>query len=158
MRADLALQYYYRGQLDEATRQVETALRIYPALPDGMSFRELVEGRDANDQMARELLTNALAMTTRDNSNYHLIAVNLAGVLIRLGQNQQALNLLNETIATSPGLSHAWSDRAAIHYQQGEVTLARSDAETALRLDSSDAKAQDLLRKLNDSPPLSPPR
>ena len=156
MHANLAFQYYYRGQLDAAQQELQTALRIFPNLPDGVGLKALIEGHEGNDQLARGLLQNELALMTKDSPNYDFIAVNLAAVLVKMGENQEALTLLNEEIAKSPGLSRAWSNRAVIRYRQGDILSARSDAEMAMQLNPRDAQAQNLLGLLNSSlPPTS---
>jgi hypothetical protein len=50
----------------------------------------------------------------------------------------------------------AWSTRAELHYQQGERAAARTDAETALRLNLADTQAADVLRRLEGSAPSAP--
>jgi len=70
---------------------------------------------------------------------------------MKLKQNDKALGILDEVIATAPGNARAWSNRAVIRFQRGEQATARSDAEIALRLDPNSAQAQDLLSMLNSS-------
>ena len=95
-------------------------------------------------------------MTPRDNPGYDFRAVNLAAQLMKLGDNDAALKLLNEEIANSPGYSRAWSNRAVIRYGRGEFTSAREDAQSALRLDANNAQAQNLLNLLRAPAPFAP--
>ena len=158
MHANLGAEYMYRDQLEAARKEFQTALRIYPDFPDAMEFYGLVESRTGHDQEARGLLETALSMTRKDNINYDFMAVNLAAQLMKLGQNDDALRLLNEDIATSPGYARAWSNRAVIRYARGDVASALNDAQVALRLDPTNTQAQNLLLLLKASPPSAPPR
>jgi protein O-mannosyl-transferase len=158
MHANLGGEYMYRDQLEAARKEFQTALRIYPDFPDAMEFYGLVESRTGHDQEARRLLETALSMTRKDNINYDFMAVNLAAQLMKLGQNDDALKLLNEDIATSPGYARAWSNRAVIGYARGNVASALNDAQVALRLDPTNTQAQNLLLLLKASPPSVTPR
>ena len=135
VHAGLGGEYLRRDQLEDARNQFRTSIDIYPDFADVWDSYGLVESRLDHDQEARKFFEKSLAMTAKDDANYDYVAVNLAGQLIKLGKNDDALKLLNEEIATSPGSSRAWSNRAAIWYQRGEVASARADAEAALRLD-----------------------
>ncbi len=149
VHAGLGGEYLRRDQLEDARNQFRTSIDIYPDFADVWDSYGLVESRLDHDQEARKFFEKSLAMTAKDDANYDYVAVNLAGQLIKLGKNDDALKLLNEEIATSPGSSRAWSNRAAIWYQRGEVASARADAEAALRLDPANAQAQNLLARLN---------
>jgi Flp pilus assembly protein TadD len=76
---------------------------------------------------------------------------------MKLGKNDDALKLLNEEIANSPGYARAWSNRAVIHFQRGELTSAREDAQNALRLGPNNPQAQNLLNLLS-APAASAPQ
>jgi protein O-mannosyl-transferase len=151
LHSNLGLQYYLRGQLDDAAREAQTALSIYPDLPDAMGYYGVVESRKGEDQKAREILQKALSSITKDSPNFDFIAVNLAEVEIKLGADKDAMQVLDQDIAGSPNNSGAWSNRALIHYRQGDSASARSDAEMAVRFDPTNAQAQNLLGVLNRS-------
>ncbi len=153
MHANLALQYYYRDQVDEASREVQTALRIYPDLPEAICYDALIEIRRGHDREARQLLEKAMSMTTTENPKYDFMAVNLAVVEMKLGQNEDALKLLDQEIAKLPTLSRAWSNRGVIRYQRGQMAAAQADADMAIRLDPLNVQAQNLLGLLNKSAP-----
>ena len=72
---------------------------------------------------------------------------------MKLGQNDEALNILSQIIQQKPDLSPAWSNRAVVHRQRGEFPSARSDAETALRLDPTNQQAQYILSVVNAAVP-----
>jgi tetratricopeptide (TPR) repeat protein len=146
MHANLGGVYFYRDQLDDARTEFQTALRIYPDFPEAMEYYGLVEARLGQDQEALRLLVTALYKTRKDNINYDFMAVNLASHFMKLGNNDDALKILDGDIAMSPGYARAWSTRAAIRYARGEVAAARDDAQTAARLDPADTQAQNLLR------------
>jgi protein O-mannosyl-transferase len=149
MHSNLGAQYMDAGQLETARAEFQTALSIYPDFPDALEFYGLTEGRLGNDQQALPLLERALLLTKQESVFYGYRAVNLAALLIKLGQDTQALNLLNQAIAASPGNPRAWSNRAVIHYRTGDLPAARSDAQMALKLDPQNPQAQSLLNALH---------
>jgi len=111
---DLADEYVRRGQLQEAAREFQIALRIYPEYPEAVENYGLAEARMGNEQEARKLLETAVSLTSKVSPDYTLMKVNLAQHLMTLGQMEDALKLLNEAIADSPGYAPAWSSRAVI--------------------------------------------
>jgi protein O-mannosyl-transferase len=153
MHANLGGELLQRNQLEAAANEFQTALRIYPPYPEAMEFYGLVQSRLGQDQQARQTLEKSLTLIGKGNINYSFTAVNLAGVLMKLGANDQALKLLNDVIASTPDYSRAWSNRAVIHLQSGDRSSARSDAERALQLDPTNFQAQTLLNVLNAPSP-----
>jgi tetratricopeptide (TPR) repeat protein len=145
MHANLGGVYLYRDQLDAARKEFQTALRIYSDFPEAMEYYGLVESRSGHDQEALQLMVKALSMTRKDNINYDFMAVNLASQFMKLGDNDNALKVLDGDIALSPGYARAWSNRAVLRYSRGEVASARDDAQMALRLDPANTQAQNLL-------------
>jgi tetratricopeptide (TPR) repeat protein len=113
----------------------------------------LVEARMGNYQAAGSWMERALQMSARNNPNYDYMAVNFAGLLMQTGHTDAALDLLNREIAESPRYARAWANRAVIHYQKGEAWLARTDAETALRLEPGNMQALSVLRMLGATSP-----
>jgi Tfp pilus assembly protein PilF len=158
MHADLGGEFMKRGQLDAARMEFQTALHTYPDFPEALEPYGLVESRMGHDQEARRLLETALSLTGKDNMYYDFRAVNLATQLMKLGENDGALKLLNQEIATCPGCGRAWSNRAVIRYGRGEVASARADAEMALRLDAANTQAQNLLSLLDAPAAVAAPR
>ena len=118
----------------------------------------ITESQLSHNQEALHYFKKGLSMTPRDNPEYDFRAVNLAAQLMKLGYNDDALKILNEDIANSPGYSRALSNRAVIFYQRGEIQAAREDAQNALRLDANNPQAQNLLNILNAPPPFTPSR
>lgn len=149
LHSNLGREYYLRGQLDDAAREAQIALRIYPDLTDAMGYYGAVESRKGDNQRARKILEKALSGITKDSPNFDFISVSLAEVEIKLGADLDAMQVLDQDIAGSPNNSGAWSNRAVIHYRQGNSVSARADAEMAVRLDPSNAQAQNLLAMLN---------
>ena len=156
MHFALGGEYMNRGELQVALPELQTALRIYPDYPEAMEFSGIVESQLGHDQEARRFFEKGLSMTPRDNPGYDFRAVNLAAQLMKLGDNDAALKLLNDEIANSPGYSRAWSNRAVIRYRRGEFTSASDDAQSALRLDADNAQAQNLLNLLRAPAPFAP--
>src|SRR5208283_1933596 len=142
MHFALGGEYMNRGQWAAALAELQTGLRIYPDYPEAMEFSGIVESQLGHDQEALNFFEKGLSMTPRDNPDYDFRAVNLAAQLLKLGKSDDALKVLNEDIANSPGYSRAWSNRAVIHFQRGELASAREDAQTALRLDPANTQAQ----------------
>lgn len=149
---NLADTYMKLGHLDAARTEFQVALRIYPDYPSALNNYGAVEFQLGNDRDAREALQKALSLTDKTSSDYMFIEVNLAKILIRLGQNDDALSILNRDIAERGGYAPAWSNRAVIRFQRGETAAARSDAEAALRLDPSNTQARKILSALNATP------
>ncbi len=156
MHFALGGEYMNRGQSAAALKELQTALRIYPDYPEAMEFSGIVQSQLGHDQEALNFFQNGLSMTPRDNPDYEFRAVNLAAQLMKLGKSDDALKVLNEEIANSPGYSRAWSNRAVVRYHRGEMTLAREDAEQALRLDPASTQAQKLLTLLSAPAPVAP--
>jgi tetratricopeptide (TPR) repeat protein len=158
MHCDLGEEYVNRGQLQAAAREVQTALGIYPDYPDALETYGIVEANLGHDQNAQRLFEEALARTTGSPLDRDFKATNLAALFIKMGRDEEALNLLNQVIQDWGGFASAWSNRAAIHAKRGELGAARADAETALRLDPSSSLAKNVLKEL-DKPrgePLEP--
>jgi tetratricopeptide (TPR) repeat protein len=158
MHANLGNEYMRRGQLDAAHTEYETALHTYPDFPEAMESYGLLEARLEHDQTALRLLERALSMAPRSNIYYDQMAVNLAEELMKLGRNNDALKLLDREIAASPEYSPAWSDRAILRYQHGDLEAARTDAQTAVRLDPANREAQNLMNLLSAPRPTAAPR
>ena len=116
----------------------------------------LVESWTGHPSEALRLMDRALQMSDRSNINYDYMAVNLAALLMQAGRTEDALQLLDREIADSPQYSRAWSNRAVIHYQRGESAMARSDAESALRLEPNNSQALGVLNRANAVLPSSP--
>lgn len=149
--SNLGLEYYTLDQVDAADKELQTALRIYPQEAEALGFSALIESRKGHDREARALLEKCLSLMTKENPNYEFMAVNLAAVMMKLGQNEAALKLLDNEIAHAPTYSRAWSNRAVIRYQRGEIAMAHSDAEMAVRLDPSNQQAENLLGLLSNT-------
>jgi Tfp pilus assembly protein PilF len=154
MHAGLGEQYMERGELDAARSELETAVRIFPDYPQAFGVLAIVVSRQGHDQQALQLFEKELELTPKTDHDYDLVRVGLAAQLVKVNQDDRALAILNEVVRTSPGNSRAWANRAVILYERGEMTAARSDAETALRLDPNNPQAQSTLMQLNASGPL----
>jgi tetratricopeptide (TPR) repeat protein len=148
MHGNLGGEYLASVQWDMAATEYQTALRINPDYPDVLAAYGLLEAWRGHNEVAGRMLERALYMSQRDNPNYDFMAVNYAALLMQAGHMDGALDVLNREIAESPGYARAWSNRAVIHYKQGQTGPARADAEAALRLDPENTQAQNLLRLL----------
>jgi protein O-mannosyl-transferase len=148
MHGNLGGEYMASVQWDMAATEYQTALRINPDYPDVLAAYGLLEAWRGHNEAAGRMLERALYMSQRDNPNYDFMAVNYAALLMQAGHMDGALDVLNRELAESPGYARAWSNRAVIHYKQGQTGPARADAEAALRLDPENTQAQNLLRLL----------
>lgn len=141
--------YMQLGQLDAAGTEFQSALGIDPTFGQAIEDYGVLESRLGHSQNALQLFAKALAVTPKGTLDYDFMEVNLALELMKLGQSQEALRLLNDEIEHWPGYAPAWANRAVIHFQRGELAISRTDAETALGLDPSNEQARrvlDLLR------------
>ena len=145
MHSNLAGQYFLRNQLDLAAREYQIALRINPDSADALAFYAELEFQRGNLQAAGVMLERALRMSGRNNVNYDSMVVTFAAILMKTNQGDGALAFLNREIAEAPAYAPAWSLRAALYFQHGELAEARSDAEAALRLNPGDLQAQEVL-------------
>jgi len=151
---NLGIEYLHRNQVDQAIAEIQTGLQIYPTFPSGLENYGLLQSRLGRDEEALELFRRALSAVSADYFERDFMEVNLAAQLMKLGQYEEASKLLNQTIAESPNYSRAWSNRAVICFRRGDFASARADAQTALRLDATNAQAESLLKALN-APPVS---
>jgi tetratricopeptide (TPR) repeat protein len=148
MHCNLGGEYMASAQWDLAAAEYDTALRINPDYPDVLAAYGLLEIWRGHNEAAGRMLERAFSMSRRDNPNYDFLAVNYAALLMQTNHMDGALSVLNREIAESPSYARAWSNRAVIHYKQGETAPARTDAEAALRLDPENTQAHNLLRIL----------
>lgn len=149
MRCDLGEEYVKRGHFEAATRELQAALSIYPDYPDALETYGIVEANLGHDENAQKLMEEAVSKSAGSPLDRDFMATNLAALLIKMGKDEDALKLLNQVIQDWDGLASAWSNRAAIHAKRGEFAAARVDAETALRLDPSNALARNVLSEPN---------
>jgi len=156
MHSNLAGQYFTRDQLDLAAREYLIALRINPDSPDALASYAALELRQGHYEDAGRMMEKALSMSGRNNLNYDFMVVTFAAILMKTNHADGALEYLNREIGEAPAYGLAWSTRAELHYQQGERAAARTDAETALRLNLADTQAADVLRRLEGSAPSAP--
>jgi len=149
MHQNVALADMDAGRLDLARKELDTALRIYPTYPQAMAAYGLLESREGNYQTAGRMMEEAYYSIPRDDPAYDEIAVDLATIYMQTDHLEGALQVLNGEIAKSPQNARAWANRAVIKYKRGALAEARNDAETALRLDSYNRQARNLLQLLN---------
>ena len=121
-----------------------------------LAFYSTLEYRRGNYQVAGVNMEKALSMSGRNNLNYDFMVVYFAAILMKTNHADGALEYLNREIKESPVYAPAWSTRAELHYQLGQLEAARTDAEAALHLNLDDLQAQDVLRRLDASAPLAP--
>jgi tetratricopeptide (TPR) repeat protein len=155
VHANLGAKFMDYRLLGPAQTELQAALLINPDYPDALASYGLLKAWLGDNQSAGKMLESALKMSRRDNPHYDYMAVNLAGVWIQAGRMDGALDLLNREITESPTYARAWSNRAVLHYQRGDLGSSRTDAEAALRLDRDNTQAQNLVRLLDTAAPAS---
>jgi len=153
MHLGLAFNYMEAKQFDLARKEFQTTLQINPAYPEALASYGLLESSQGNYQAAGRMMEQAFYTIGRNNPAYDEIAVNLAVIYAQTNHMDGALDLLNREIAESPEYGPAWANRAVLHYQRGETVAARADVKTALRLDPTNRRVQDLMQLLNASSP-----
>ncbi len=156
MHSNLAGQFFLRHQLDAAAREYQAALRINPDSADALASYSELEFQRGNYQAAGAMMEKALRMSGRNNLNYDSMVVTFVAILMKTNHPDGALAYLNREIEEAPAYAPAWSMRAALHYRQHEIGAARTDAETALRLDPGDVQARDVLHWANSAVLSSP--
>jgi predicted Zn-dependent protease len=97
------------------------------------------------------MMEKAVRVSGRNNINYDFMIVTYASILMKTNHSGQALEYLNHEISKSPSFAPAWATRAELQCRRGELAAGRADADTALRLDPHDARAQQVLQGLNAS-------
>jgi tetratricopeptide (TPR) repeat protein len=147
--------YLGENQFELARAEFKRALEIYPEFPDTIEAMGLLESRTGNQTAAVADFEKALQMSDRKNMDFDYMAVNLAAALLQAGRTDDALTLLDRETSDSPKYARAWSNRAVVHLQRSELAAARSDAESALRLDPQNSQAHGVLNKLNSLTPFS---
>jgi protein O-mannosyl-transferase len=148
----LGQEYLRRGQLDSARSELRQAVGIFPEFPQALENYALVEARSGHEAEARELFEKALFLTPKVDPDYDNRAVNLAAWLIQQKEDHDALRILDQVIADSPGEARAWSNRAVACYRLSDLPSARTDAQEALRLDPTNPQARELLNSLSTVP------
>jgi len=147
MRAFRGIVYMGQGKTELSRQDLEAALRISPDYPDAVEALGLLQVRTGELQGALEYLQRALAISSGADFDYDYRAANLVALQIQMGKLDDAMKLLNRRIAESPNYSRLWSNRAALRLMLGQVAEARQDAQTALRLDPSNAQARGVLER-----------
>ena len=155
----LSSMYIDAGKLDSAREEAQMALRIYPDYPAALENYGLLECWRGNYPECTQHLEKAFSLSVRgEEPLYDFMAVNYAAALIQTGRIDEALELLNREITESPSYARAWSNRAVIRHKRGEIEAARGDATIALKLDPTNAQAQNVLQLLNAGTPFLVPR
>jgi len=147
MRTFRGIIYLGRNDFDRSRADLQAALLINPEYPDAVEAMGLLESRIGNQTSALRYLEEALQMSSREDFDYDYRAANLATQQIQMGKLDDAMKLLNRSIAESPGYSRLWSNRAALRLMLGQVADARADARTALRLDANNLQARNVLER-----------
>jgi protein O-mannosyl-transferase len=145
MRTFRGIVYMGQGNWELSRNDLETALRISPDYPDAVEALGLLQVRTGDLEGALEYLEKALAISSGADFDYDYRAANLAALQLQMGKLDDAMKLLNRRILESPNYSRLWSNRAALRLMLGQVTEARQDAQTAIRLDPNNAQARSVL-------------
>lgn len=145
----LGSEFASRGQLQAASAEFRAALRIFPDYADAAEGYGLAESGLGNEPEGRKWLEMAVSLSKKGTLDHDVAEVNLATHLYQAGQSAEAEKVLSEEIQERPEYALAWSHRALIRQQRGELAAARTDAETAMRLDPGNQEAQAVLRAIS---------
>lgn len=135
LRANLAVAELQEGKFADAKKNVQIALQIYPDSADAIETLAVLEFRTGHPDDARRDFQKVYDMTPSSDIHFALKTVNLAGLLIKNGDAEEALRLLDHVAQTSPEYPRTYAVRAVLHYKAGDLADARNDAENAARLD-----------------------
>jgi tetratricopeptide (TPR) repeat protein len=160
MHANLAGQYLLRRQMDPAAAEYQESLRIEPDFADSLGSYAAIEFERGNLASARAMIEKALSLSGRNSLSYDFMNVLYADILMKSNQNDKALQVLDSQIAESPAYSPAWSARAELHCQRGDLAAGRADAKIGLALNPQNRQARGILQWLDAkaSTPDSPQR
>jgi protein O-mannosyl-transferase len=147
MRTFRGIVYMGQGKWELSRNDLDTALRISPDYPDAVEALGLLMVRTGELEAALEYLQKALAISSGADFDYDYRAANLVALQLQMGKLDDAMKLLNRRIPESPNYSRLWSNRAALRLMLGQVAEASRDAQTALRLDPSNAQARSVLER-----------
>jgi protein O-mannosyl-transferase len=147
MRTFRGIVYMGQGKWELSRNDLETALRISPDYPDAVEALGLLKVRTGELEAALEYLQKALAISSGADFDYDYRAANLVALQLQMGKLDDAMKLLNRRIPESPNYSRLWSNRAALRLMLGQLAEASQDAQTALRLDPSNAQARNVLAR-----------
>jgi protein O-mannosyl-transferase len=149
IHANLAGQYMVQHQIDLAATEYQAALRIEPDFAQSLASYAAIEFERGHLASARAMIEKALSLSGRNNLSYDFMNVLYADILMKSNQNDKALQVLDSQIAESPKYSPAWSVRAELHCQRGDLAAGRADAQIGLMLNPQDRQAKRLLQWLD---------
>ncbi len=143
----LARIQYLRGQLPEAERLAVQAGRLGSPRAGVLHLRGLIAKEKQNDTEALKHFTDA----RKADKNYIPAYLAAAEVLIRQGQPQQSISLLDQAITRSPG-AEAFYLRARARLALNQTQEALADLKRSIDL-GGDIQAQSLYERLSSTPP-----
>jgi len=158
IHTNLSAQYLERHQLDLAATEDQTALRIMPDYADALALYAAVEFERGHLEPARQMVEKALRLSDRNNLNYDFMDVLYAGILMKAGHSDTAMEVLNSEIVASPQYSQAWSTRAELHRERGEFAEGRADARIALANNPRNGQARQIMLWLDAKASVPSPR
>lgn len=151
VHVNLGTQYEAFNQLDLAAQEYRIALGILPDSAEALAAYSGLEFHRGNYAAAAPMMEKALSLRGRNSLDYDFMLVTYSAILIKMHQPDKALENLNREIAESPLYVQGWMTRAALHYQQGELSAARADAHKGLSLNPGDPHLQDVVHRLDAS-------
>lgn len=135
-----------RGRYDAAIADFQAALRIDPRSQDALRFLGLTFSDKGDRARAGETFTRAIEIDPKDPWPIMIRAISAA----RDGDRTRALDDAAKALALAgPNSSDAHLVRGAVHYFLEDLEKARTDADTAIRLNSENGQAHRLLARLH---------
>jgi Tfp pilus assembly protein PilF len=143
----VGLEYQKIGDVARAQQHFEAAEQIdrdYPHLQLSMATLAVQTGDwDGAERHFRAGMRSGAGYSFQPD-----LVIDYAALQVQEQHYEKAVALLNTAIVSWPGMTRAYSNRAAAFYRLNRLDLARADALTALRLDPGNALAAALLKRL----------
>jgi tetratricopeptide (TPR) repeat protein len=145
-----------RRDYDAAKSWIEKSQKFTEATPASpvqavnaaflMNTLALVEMRKGHAEIARQRLTEAIALMARSAPDLYrtesvILLHNMARLEVATGRADLAICHLNTLLSQQPGDSAAWFDRGLIHQRAGRPDEALRDYDAAIRWEPAHAEA-----------------
>jgi protein O-mannosyl-transferase len=155
-RGDLAMLYMGRGDLMRAQEHLDIAERIYSedlTLQENMGALAL---RQRDFAAAEKHFRKAMRLSASTEVEPEIV-ISYAALQMEAGNDRTSMAILNSVMASWPGMTRAYSNRALLFYRHGDLDRARHDAVTAVVLNRNNTQAVALLKRLPGDRPLDQP-
>lgn len=136
------------GRYQEAGNDLDATLAIDPTFSIAYVLRAALEYKLKRYDKGIEASKRALALAPGDHQALNMLALGY----LHQEKFDFALIEVEKAIATAKDYSDGYATRGQIREKQGQLDLARSDFEQALKIDPANADAVDGLRRISTPP------